>query len=219
MSSITSHRGPVPCVAVLGGCGGAGASTLAAGLARCALRSGRAVGLVDADPLGGGLETILADDLASGQRSRPATESGLTLVTWGRPDGAPIPPEAMHGALRRVADCAELLVIDLPRGLGDATKIATAFATHSLLIAPVAERAAVSAHRMLTQLGHLGPRPSLVARLPSRDLLSPERLANLLRLPLSGVLKAGRDRATFNRSSLDRFCGRFVDSLFGLVTA
>ena len=67
----TVRPGSAPCVAVLGGCGGAGASTLAAGLARSALQAGRAVVLIDGDPLGGGLETILADDLTA-DRARSA---------------------------------------------------------------------------------------------------------------------------------------------------
>ena len=220
MSPSSTRLGSAPCVAVFGGCGGAGASTLAAGLARSALHSGRAVVLVDGDPLGGGLESILADDL-SARRHRPEQQgsSGLSLLTCGRPDGTPIPPESMGHALTSMAPEAELVIVDLPRSLGDSTRLAAAYATHSLLIAPVAERALVSAHRLLTQLGSLGPRPGLVARLPCRDLLSPQRLAELLRLPLSGVLKAGRDKSAPHRASLDRFCGRFVDSLFGLVTA
>ena len=219
MPSIPSRSGSAPCVAVFGGCGGAGASTLAAGLARSALHSGRAVVLVDGDPLGGGLETILADDLSVGRHRSETRESGLSLLTCARPDGTPIPPESMGHALSAMAPDAELMIVDLPRTVGDSTRLAAAYATHSLLIAPVAERALVSAHRLLTQLGSLGPRPGLVARLPCRDLLSPQRLAELLRLPLSGVLRSGRDRSSVQRASLDRFCGRFVDSLFGLVAA
>lgn len=239
MPTSASSYHSAPCVAVFGGCGGAGASTLAAGLARSALRSGRAVVLVDGDPLGGGLETLLADELTPGAPGphgsappepagsvgsaialfpRRPRDSGLTVLSWGRPDGAPIPPDAMRLALSELAGTAELLVVDLPRSLGDATRVAAAYATHSLLIVPVAERSAISAHRLLTQLGALGPRPGLVARLPSRDLLDPAHLARLLRLPLSGVLKHGRDRSTLQRASLDRFCLRFVDSLFGSVT-
>ncbi|HET9169966.1 MAG TPA: hypothetical protein VFN97_11030 [Actinospica sp.] len=221
MSPSPPRLTSAPCVAVFGGCGGAGASTLAAGLARSALHSGRAVVLVDGDPLGGGLETILSDDLSAGRhRSEGAADgSGLSLLTCARPDGRPIPPESMAHALGSMAPEAELMVVDLPRYLGDSTRLAAAYATHSLLVAPVAERALVSARRLLDQLGSDGPRPGLVARLPCRDLLSPQRLAEYLRLPLSGVLRAGRDRSHIHRASLDRFCGRFVDSLFGLVTA
>ena len=221
MSPRPPRSTSAPCVAVFGGCGGAGASTLAAGLARSALHSGRAVVLVDGDPLGGGLETILADDLSAGRhRSEGAADgSGLSLLTCARPDGRPIPPESMAHALGTMAPEAELMVVDLPRQLSDATRLAAAYATHTLLIAPVAERALVSARRLLDQLGSDGPRPGLVARLPCRDLLNPQRLAEYLRLPLSGVLKASRDRSRIHRASLDRFCSRFVDSLFGLVAA
>lgn len=212
------RAGSAPCVAVLGGCGGAGASTLAAGLARSALHAGRAVVLIDADPLGGGLETILADDLTPGRARSGPGERGLSLLTCARPDGTPIPPESMGRALGALAAEAELVVVDLPRNLGDSTRLAAAYATHALLVTPVTERALVSAHRLLAQLGALGPRPGLVARLPSRDLLSPQRLAELLRLPLSGVLKPGRDRSAVARASLDRFCRGFVDSLYGVVT-
>lgn len=212
-----TRLGSAPCVAVLGGCGGAGASTLAAGLARSALHSGRAVVLIDADPLGGGLETILADDLAPRREATGSGARGLSLLTCARPDGTPVPADSMGRALGAMAGEAELVIVDLPRNLGDSTRLAAAYATHALLVAPVTERALVSAHRLLTQLGALGPRPGLVARLPSRDLLSPQRLAELLRLPLSGVLKPSRDRSAVDRASLDRFCRRFVDSLYGLV--
>lgn len=221
MSPSPTRLGSAPCVAVFGGCGGAGASTLAAGLARSALHSGREVVLVDGDPLGGGLETILADDLSAGRHRAEGTAggSGLSLLTCARPDGTPIPPESMGYALSAVAPEAELIIVDLPRNLNDSTRLAAACATHTLLIAPVAERVLVSARRMLNQLGSDGPRPSLVARLPCRDLLSPQRLAELLRLPLKGVLKASRDRSRIHGASLDRFCGHFVDSLFGVVSA
>jgi len=60
---------------VIGGCGGAGASTLAASLAVTALGAGRRAILFDADPLGGGLEPLVAlgtVTIASGERFRAA---------------------------------------------------------------------------------------------------------------------------------------------------
>src|SRR5436305_6782155 len=65
----------VPLIAVIGGCGGAGASTLAASLAVTALAAGRRAILFDADPLGGGLEPLVALGtvaIASGERLRAA---------------------------------------------------------------------------------------------------------------------------------------------------
>ena len=52
-------------IAVAGGCGGAGASTLAARLAGAARRHGEVV-LVDADPLGGGLDLLVEAPQSSG---------------------------------------------------------------------------------------------------------------------------------------------------------
>ena len=54
-----------PVLAVAGGRGGAGASVLAAAVAVTAVRDGQRALLVDCDPLGGGLDLVLAaEDLA-----------------------------------------------------------------------------------------------------------------------------------------------------------
>ena len=54
----SSRAGPV--LAVAGGRGGAGASVLAAAVAITAVRAGERALLVDCDPLGGGLDLVLA---------------------------------------------------------------------------------------------------------------------------------------------------------------
>ena len=118
-------------VAVLGGRGGAGASTLACALARAAVDTG-AVLLVDADPYGGGLDLLMgAEDLpglrwpdlatargrASPDELRAAlpVADGVTLLSWHRGEPVELPPAAMDlvlGAGRRGHD---LVVVDLPR--------------------------------------------------------------------------------------------------------
>lgn len=55
-------------VGVIGGRGGAGASTLACALAVTAARGGERAMLVDADPLGGGLDVLLGGESAEGLR-------------------------------------------------------------------------------------------------------------------------------------------------------
>lgn len=57
-----------PVVAVIGGRGGAGASVLAAGLAVTSARSDRRAMLVDADPLGGGVDLLLGWEDSTGLR-------------------------------------------------------------------------------------------------------------------------------------------------------
>jgi hypothetical protein len=87
----TARRGRsgrrVPLIAVIGGCGGAGASTLAVSLAVAALGTGRRALLFDADPLGGGLESLVA----LGTVGAPQI-SAESAHTW--PHGVDPPPWA-----------------------------------------------------------------------------------------------------------------------------
>src|SRR5439155_20698900 len=77
-------------VAVLGGRGGAGASVLAAGLAVTAARGGLRALLVDADPLGGGVDLALGCQSVTGD---------LTVLSWDRSGPPTVPAAAMSVAL------------------------------------------------------------------------------------------------------------------------
>ena len=65
---VTAGRRRGAAVAVVGGCGGAGASVLAAALAVTAVRHGGRALLVDCDPLGGGLDLVLGAEHVAGLR-------------------------------------------------------------------------------------------------------------------------------------------------------
>jgi cellulose biosynthesis protein BcsQ len=235
----------VPLVAVVGGCGGAGASTLAVCLAVTALQLGCATALFDADPLGGGLDSLV--DMAtttppakraggrggrSGRdggygdgslhgpdsprwphpgRRRPAGE--LSLVSWSIRDGETIPVTGMRNALRDLRRETDLVVVDLPRMIDDSAQLALSEATHSLVIAQVSERAAVAASRLLPKLTAVGPRPELVARFPGRDDMTPREFADLLGLPLAGVVRPLRGRSYAPADPLSRLVGRSAVSL------
>ncbi|MEU0064330.1 septum site-determining protein Ssd, partial [Streptomyces albidoflavus] len=99
-------------VGVVGGRGGAGASTLACALAVTAAAGGSRTVLVDADPLGGGLDVLLGGEQAEGLRwpafarsrgrmARRALEEalpelhGLRLLSCDRGDTAAVPPQAV----------------------------------------------------------------------------------------------------------------------------
>ena len=66
--SVEGGAPPARLVAVVGGSGGAGASTLSAALAVTALRLGVRPWLVDADPLGGGIDLALGGEDTVGLR-------------------------------------------------------------------------------------------------------------------------------------------------------
>src|SRR4051812_644281 len=63
-------------LAVIGGGGGAGASILAGGLAVTAVATGHRTLLIDADPLGGGLDLLLGWEQVDGLRWPALTEAG-----------------------------------------------------------------------------------------------------------------------------------------------
>ncbi len=79
-------------VAVLGGRGGAGATTLACALAVTAARTGRSVLLVDGDPLGGGLDLVFGGEsraraALARPRGDPRTGAGGRARRGSAPDG------------------------------------------------------------------------------------------------------------------------------------
>jgi hypothetical protein len=238
-SGRAARRGPgarpVPLIAVIGGCGGAGASTLAVSLAVTALGAGRRAILFDADPLGGGLEPLVAlgtvaavsggpprttrvwphgidPPFRQGPPERGRAEPDLALVTWGGAEGERIPVAAMRNALRILRGTTELVVVDLPRVIDDSTQLVLAEATHTLVVAPVSERAAVSTARLLPKLAVVGPRPQIVARLPSRDELTAREFADLLDAPLAGIVRPGRGSLP-RRTSIRQLGGRSAASL------
>ncbi|NNG38029.1 hypothetical protein HJ588_01895 [Flexivirga sp. ID2601S] len=121
-------------VAVVGGGCGAGATTLACGLAVRAHAARRTVVAVDADPAGGGLDVALGIETEQGVRwpelqgaagaldgarlieRLPADRDGLAVLSHGR-QWRPMPGALTAGALDALAEVSELVVVDVGRSL------------------------------------------------------------------------------------------------------
>ncbi|MGC3954664.1 MAG: septum site-determining protein [Propionicimonas sp.] len=156
-----------PVVAVLGGAGGAGASTLAGSLACLAARGAGSSALVDADLVGGGIDLLLGAERAEGWRWPRLTGAeghvgdlrsylpvvdGVSLVSMARGptvDLAGDPLAAILGSLRRSHD---LVVLDPGRSLATAAREALRLASRVLLVVPGGVRAVAAARELIRAL-------------------------------------------------------------------
>lgn len=193
-------------VAVLGGRGGAGATTFACALAVTATRAGRLALLVDGDPLGGGIDLVFGGEQDPGLRwpelvptrgrvpSSALSEalprmSGLSVLSWDRGAFATAPPEAMSAVLDAGRRAHELVVADLPRSLDEVSRSVLVQATTTVLVVPAEVRAAAAASRVVGALGSLCPDLRVVTRGPSPTGLTGEAVAGALGLPLLAEMR------------------------------
>lgn len=193
-------------VGVVGGRGGAGASTLAAALAITATYLGQRALLVDADPLGSGLDLTLGREDAAGTRwpelaasADLSTTTGLfdglprvgelSVLSWDRNRISAIPVAAMNAALDVASSSGELVVVDLPRYPDEASTAALARCDSTLLVVPAEVRAAFAAARVAALLHQHSRQIECVVRGPAPGQLRATDVAQALRLPLAGDLK------------------------------
>lgn len=223
-------------VGVLGGRGGAGASTLACALAVSAVRSGTRTMLVDGDPLGGGLDVLLGGECAEGLRwpdfaaskgrvagtaleeSLPALR-GLKVLSWDRGDAVVIPPEAMRSVLAAARRRGGVVVVDLPRRIDDATVEALAQLDVGLLVVPGELRAVAAAKRVAATASMVLKDLRVVVRGPYASGIDDTWVARVLGLPLAGelpveprllsVLDEGLPPGGSASGPLGRFCAAF----------
>ncbi|MEU8958535.1 septum site-determining protein Ssd [Streptomyces sp. NPDC048518] len=198
---------PALTVGVIGGRGGAGASTLACALAVTAARDGRRTMLVDADPLGGGLDVLLGGESADGLRwpafaaSRGRVGGGaleeslpelhaLRVLSWDRGDAVAVAPEAVRAVVAAARRRGGVVVLDLPRRVDEAAAEALAQVDLGLLVVPAELRAVAGARRVASTAGmalrDLRVLVSAGAGPGDAGGLGPEEIAGLLDLPLAG---------------------------------
>ncbi|MEU4796368.1 septum site-determining protein Ssd [Streptomyces sp. NPDC023327] len=196
-------------VGVIGGRGGAGASTLACALAVTAAREGRRTMLVDADPLGGGLDVLLGGETAEGlrwpafadSRGRVGGEAleeslpelhALRVLSWDRGEAVAVAPEAVRAVVSAARRRGGVVVVDLPRRVDETVAEALAQVDLGLLVVPPELRAVAGARRVASAAGMVQRDLRVVvptgAAPPGAGVLDPEEVAGLLGLPLAGVL-------------------------------
>lgn len=204
-------------VGVLGARGGAGASTLAAALARAAVSAGVCSALVDLDAAGGGLDRLLGiehepgprwADLRAERAGFPAEALCHALPRWHavrvlsgdlRGGARPVDP-GVPGALRALRSEHDLVVLDLPRaGWWRADDGAWAGLLEPsgfdvlLLVATCDVRSAAAAAVVADALPGVDVR--LAVRGPAPGGLHPEEVAEAAGLPLAATMRPERGGA------------------------
>lgn len=184
-------------VGVVGGCGGVGASTLAASIAA---DSGAV--LLDIDAAGGGIDVLLGIEDVAGARWSAVEVAGGPIDPQRLRDGLPrwgaIPVLAADraaepGAIDPVLDAARALapvVLDLGRAPTTARAVAIQRCTLIVLVV-AADLPGVAAAR--AALASFVPVP--VALVVRRGHLPPDEAAELVEAPLAGVLPPVKYRA------------------------
>ncbi|GGJ95717.1 septum formation initiator [Pilimelia anulata] len=229
-------------IAVLSGRGGAGGSVLATALARTAAHSSLGTLLVDADPLGGGLDLLLGweelDGLrwpeltaARGRVDAPALvralpgRGGLSLLSWDRGTAGDLPAAAMAAALDAGRRGRDLVVVDVPRYLSAAAIRALSAADRALVVVPAELRATAAAARVVAAAAAHQQRIEAVVRGPAPGRLRAIEVAEALGVPLIGTLRPepglaaalerGRAPAANPRGPLATLCRQLLVDLLG----
>lgn len=228
-------------IAVIGGRGGAGASVLAAALAVTASRQGLRPLLVDADPLGGGLDLVIGGESEGGLRWPDLAETSgqfdstrllsslprvgeLCVLSWDRGDLLGVPAEAIEAAVDAGRRGSDLVVVDLPRHLDEGAIHALQRADLALLVIPAELRACMAAARVARTIRPHCARLQGVVRGPAPGRLRSAEVAATVGVDLAGVVRSepglvaalerGEMPAGRGRGPLAQLCRQILAPLF-----
>ncbi|MEP7055321.1 MAG: septum site-determining protein Ssd [Actinomycetota bacterium] len=232
-----------PLVAVVGGRGGAGASTLASALAVTALLQGMSAMLIDVDPAGGGLDLAVGGEDTAGLRwpdlaaTRGRVSAGalslslprvndLTVLSWDRGSPLAINAEAIESVLAAARRDTDVVVADLPRSFDEAARAVLVECSMCLIVVPAEVRACAAACRIACAALADARDVRLVVRGPAPSRLRAEQIASVIGLPLAGYLRPepglaaaaerGDPPARTGRGPLAHFSRRFLERDLGL---
>jgi secretion/DNA translocation related CpaE-like protein len=202
LAAIGLHgRETAPTVAVIGACGGAGASSLGAAIAVNASQAHYESCAIDLDPVGTGLVSMLGSDGVAGlgwsdlahTKGRVRGDALLAalprsgqvaVLGWGNQRPGPLGPGVVGSTADALAQSCDLVAIDLPRTLGEAAAEAICRSSLVVLVIPRLSTAVVSAARLLDAEELAGANLRLVVRGPAPAGLDARRIADTLGVPL-----------------------------------
>lgn len=193
-------------IAVIGGCGGAGASTLAAALAVTAGRSGPTV-LIDGDCYGGGLDVLLGaeqlpgarwSDLAGTRgrlRATALTETlvhvdGYAVLSWDRAGCIDLSVDAATAVMAAANRAFRFVIVDLPRRLDAAATVLAAAADLVVMIVPATVRGAAAAVAVAAQVLPHCAQLHLVVRDGGMAQLSAAEIADALGVDVAAEIES-----------------------------
>ncbi len=229
-----------PVLCVVGGQGGAGATTLAAALARSSAARHTATLLIDADPFGGGIDLALGLESAAGDRwaqllgespgtrwrsgflDRLPVRSGLHLLAPDRDQPVALTAEAMRRVVDEGRRRCGLVVVDLPRSVDPVSSSALTVARRTYLVVPAQVRAIAAGAQLAGELRRVASDVQAVVRGPAPSGLSLQAIARSLALPIAATLRVEPGLARDYergvppgqpRGPLVRLCARLLDDL------
>ncbi|MEP7089979.1 MAG: septum site-determining protein Ssd [Nocardioidaceae bacterium] len=167
-------------IGVVGGCGGAGATTFACALAMVASGE-RATLLVDLDPLGPGVDRVVGLDEVRGVRwdalvstrgrlgsrslrSALPAKDALAVLTWEVGPPVVLDPAAVREVLSAAQRGNDVVVVDLPRSLDEATAEVVSRCDRVLVVTVPTVPGVAAAGKVAAVLGPLNDRLGLVVR-------------------------------------------------------
>lgn len=202
--SVDGASGRARVLGVVGGCGGAGATTFAAALATGAAAVGQPVTLVDADPLGAGIESVVGVAASPGSgwgtlqesagrlgsralRSALPHRDGLAVLGWGHGPRVELEGDVVREALSAAQRGSALVVLDLPRCPGPAVRELLLRCDHLVVVLPLRLPAVAAAGRLVASVVPSAPPLRLVTR-GRAAALDPRQVAHTLGVPLLAAM-------------------------------
>lgn len=197
-------------IAVIGACGGVGASVFAAALAVAAHRSGQPVLLADCDRWGSGLDVVLglesedgvrwSDLAAPAGRLAPETlhravpgiamsRGHIPVLSFDRTSPDDVSATVVEVVVDSARRAGDLTVIDLPRVPTPAGDRMAEVADLTVLVVPADVRGCFAGQRQVAHLADLGARTGVVVRGPSPGGLGSDEIADVLGVPLLAFMR------------------------------